>query len=102
MSRVIHFEIYAEDVPRAVAFYQAVFDWTTDDWSDHAGMPYFGGTTGTEDEPGINGAIMQRQGPNPAPGAPVQGEVVDQAEQPVETGRLARRDEVVEGALGRR
>lgn len=76
MSRVIHFEIHAEYVPRAVAFYQAVFDWTTDDWSDHAGMPYFGGTTGTEDEPGINGAIMQRQGPNPAPGAPVQGGVL--------------------------
>lgn len=76
MSRVIHFEIHAEDVSRAVAFYREVFGWTTEDWSDYAGMPYFGVITGAEGEPGINGAIMQRQGPNPAAGAPVQGGVL--------------------------
>lgn len=30
-------------------------------------------TTGPDSEMGINGAIMQRQGANPAPGAPVAG-----------------------------
>ncbi len=76
MSRVIHFEIHAEDVPRAVAFYQQVFGWQVQDWSDFAGMPYFGVVTGEEGEPGINGAIMQRQGPNMAVGGPVAGAVL--------------------------
>lgn len=75
MSRVVHFEIHAADVARAVAFYSAVFGWQTEDWSEYAGMPYFGVTTG-EDEPGINGAIMQRQGPNPDAGGPVAGGVL--------------------------
>ena len=76
MTRAIHFEIHAADVPRAVAFYKDVFGWETEDWSEFAGMPYFGVTTGPEDQPGINGAIMQRQGPNPEPGGPVAGSVL--------------------------
>ena len=75
MSRVVHFEIHAADVPRAIAFYTSVFGWTVDDWSAYAGLPYFGVTTGT-DEPGINGAIMQRRGPNPEAGGPVAGAVL--------------------------
>ena len=73
---VIHFEIHAADVPRAVAFYQAVFGWQVEDWGDFAGMPYFGVITRAEDEPGINGAIMQRQGDNPPAGATVAGAVL--------------------------
>ena len=76
MTRVIHFEIHAADVARAVAFYQAVFDWQVEDWSEFAGMPYMGVTTGAEDQMGINGAIMQRQGPNPEPGGAVAGGVL--------------------------
>ncbi|GAA4114171.1 VOC family protein [Knoellia locipacati] len=76
MTRAIHFEIHAADVPRAVAFYTDVFGWETEDWSEFAGMPYVGVTTGPEDQPGINGAIMQRQGPNPEPGGPVAGSVL--------------------------
>jgi hypothetical protein len=53
-----------------------VFGWETEDWSEFAGMPYVGVTTGPEDQPGINGAIMQRQGPNPEPGGPVAGSVL--------------------------
>lgn len=65
MSRVIHVEIQAENVQRAVAFYQEVFGWQAEDWSEYAGFPYFGVTTGPEGEPGINGAIMSRPGSNP-------------------------------------
>lgn len=75
MSRVVHFEIHAADVSRAVAFYSSVFGWTVEDWSEYAGMPYFGVTTG-EDQPGINGAIMLRNGPNPEVGGPVAGGVL--------------------------
>ena len=76
MSRVVHFEIHAADVPRAVAFYQAVFGWQSQDFSEYAGMPYVGLTTGEEGTPGINGAITQRSGPNPEVGAPVAGAVL--------------------------
>lgn len=76
MTRPIHFEIHAADVPRAVAFYQAVFGWETEDWSEYTGVAYFGVVTGAADQPGINGAIMQRPADNPAPGAATAGAVL--------------------------
>ena len=78
MSRPIHFEIHASDVEAAMAFYAAVFGWTYEDYSDYAGMPYFGVITGGDDEPGINGAIMQRAGAleGEGEGAPVNGAVL--------------------------
>ncbi len=76
MSRPIHFEIHAEDVARACAFYGAVFGWTFEDWSEFAGMPYMGAVSGPEGEPGINGAIMQRAGLSGGSGAPVNGAVL--------------------------
>lgn len=75
-ARPIHFEIHADDVARAVAFYRDVFGWTFEDWSEFAGMPYFGATTGDEGTPGINGAVMPRQGARSEPGAPVNGAVL--------------------------
>jgi uncharacterized protein len=65
MGRLIHFEIHVSDMNRAKQFYGEVFGWTFEDWSDYAGMPYFGAVTGDANEPGINGALMQRQGPPP-------------------------------------
>ena len=76
MSRVVHFEIHAADVPRAVDFYRSAFGWTMQDWSEFAGMPYMGVVTGEEGTPGINGAIMQRMGDNPGQGAAVAGAVI--------------------------
>ena len=76
MSRVVHFEIHADNPERAGTFYRDAFGWTVEDWSEFAGMPYFGLTTGPEDAMGINGAIMQRQSPPPEPGSPVQGAVI--------------------------
>ncbi len=65
MGRLVHFEIHVNDMERAKGFYGKVFGWSFEDWSDYAGMPYFGAVTGGEDELGINGALMQRQGPPP-------------------------------------
>ncbi|MNI12605.1 Glyoxalase-like domain protein [compost metagenome] len=73
MSRLIHFEIHVSDMERAKKFYGDVFGWTFEDWSDYAGMPYFGAVTGSEDELGINGALIQRHGTAPEPGTPVNG-----------------------------
>lgn len=64
MGRVVHFEIHVDDMERAKTFYGEVFGWTFQDWSEYAGMPYCGAVTG-DDEPGVNGALMQRQGPPP-------------------------------------
>lgn len=65
MGRVVHFEIHVDDMERAKEFYGEVFGWRFEDWSDFAGMPYFGAVTGDEKELGINGALMQRQSAPP-------------------------------------
>ncbi|WP_408008152.1 VOC family protein [Pseudalkalibacillus sp. A8] len=65
MGRLIHFEIHVDDIERAKKFYGEVFEWKFEDWSEYAGMPYFGAVTGDENEPGINGALMQRQSASP-------------------------------------
>jgi uncharacterized protein len=73
MGRLIHFEIHVDDMERAKKFYGEVFDWTFEDWSDYAGMPYFGAVTGEADNLGINGALMQRQSPPPQPNQALNG-----------------------------
>ena len=70
MGRPVHFEIQADDIERAKAFYGDVFGWEFQDYGDIAGSTYFGVVTGPEGEPGINGGLLQR--PVPAPG-PEQG-----------------------------
>lgn len=52
-----------------------MFGWTTEDWSEFAGMPYFGLSTGSG--PGIDGAILGRPGgENAEVGGPVMGAVL--------------------------
>jgi predicted enzyme related to lactoylglutathione lyase len=58
---------------RAKKFYGEIFGWKFEDWSEYAGMPYFGAVTGDESQPGINGALMKRQGPPPVAGQPMNG-----------------------------
>ena len=73
MGRLVHFEIHVDDMDRARKFYGEVFGWAFEDWSEFAGMPYFGAVTGGEDVPGINGALMQRQSPPPEANQPLNG-----------------------------
>lgn len=60
MSRVVHFEIQAEDPERAINFYSRVFDWEFNKWDSP--QDYWLITTGPDDQPGINGGLMPRQG----------------------------------------
>ena len=73
MGRVVHFEIHVEDMERAKKFYGEVFGWKFEDWSEYAGMPYFGAVTGEEGALGIDGALIKRQGKAPEIGQPMNG-----------------------------
>lgn len=73
-GRPVHFEIHADDAQRAVEFYTSVFGWTHEDWSEYAGMPYFGLRTGHG--PGLDGAIVKRMSDDPAVGGTVAGAVL--------------------------
>jgi predicted enzyme related to lactoylglutathione lyase len=65
MPRVVHFEVHAEDPQRAVAFYQAVFGWEFSKWGGP--QDYWLIKTGPDGAPGINGGLLRRHGPAPAP-----------------------------------
>jgi uncharacterized protein len=77
MSLVVHFEIHATEPERLITFYNRVFGWTFTRFGD---APYWVITTGEgsvqqPDQPGfgINGGLLQRIGPAPTVGAPVNG-----------------------------
>jgi predicted enzyme related to lactoylglutathione lyase len=58
-NRVVHFDVYADDVQRASAFYQHVFGWSI---AKVEGMDYWLIKTG-EEEPGIDGGLSKRERP---------------------------------------
>src|SRR4030067_2909422 len=58
VPRVVHFEIPADNPERAAEFYTKVFDWKIEKWPGP--FNYWLVTTGEEKEPGMNGAIMEK------------------------------------------
>lgn len=73
MNKVVHFEIPANDVKRAVEFYQKTFGWNIEK-SPMPGMEYYMATTVETDQQGmpktagaINGGIMKRNMPTETP-----------------------------------
>ena len=58
MSRVIHFDLSAKNPERASKFYSNIFDWKIEKFAGPD--DYWVITTGTDDEPGINGGLMSR------------------------------------------
>lgn len=73
MSRVIHFEIQAQDPDRAAKFYGDVFAWGFTKWDGVE--EYWMIDTGSNDMDGINGGLLRRMGSVPAGDAPVNGYV---------------------------
>lgn len=62
MSRVIHFEIHADQPERAIQFYRSVFEW------DFVAFPgsdeyWFIRTGDSSWQPGIDGGLLRRQTP---------------------------------------
>lgn len=60
MSRVVHFEISADEPERAMEFYRSAFGWCFHRWegTEH----YWLVMTGHSPEPGIDGGLFLRQG----------------------------------------
>jgi predicted enzyme related to lactoylglutathione lyase len=61
MSRVVHFEIPADDPERAIQFYESVFGWRIEKWEGP--IEYWLIMTGPEDQPGIDGGLALREDP---------------------------------------
>lgn len=59
MSRVIHFELSAEDMNRAMEFYRDIFGWQFEQW----GEGYWLITTGDDASKGIDGGLNKRTEP---------------------------------------
>ena len=58
MSRVIHFDLSADNPERAAEFYRSVFNWKVNKWEGPE--DYWLIQTGTEEEPGVTGGIAGR------------------------------------------
>ena len=68
MPTVVHFEIPADDVPRARKFYGVLFGWTFEKFPGNGGPDYWIISTGepdagTPENMPIGGGMMQRQDP---------------------------------------
>ena len=92
MSKVVHFEIPAEDLDRAKKFYGAVFGWTLQTTPMPGGGEYTSVVTTPVDEqtqvptePGaINGGMMERSATTPAPVITIDVDAIDVALKNVE------------------
>lgn len=61
MPRMIHFDVSADDPERAIRFYEDVFGWKIERWEGP--LEYWQITTGSPDEPGIDGGLARRDAP---------------------------------------
>jgi predicted enzyme related to lactoylglutathione lyase len=64
MRRVVNFEIHSTDPEAMASFYSSLFGWTITKWDGP--MDYWMITTGSDEEPGINGGLIRRHGEAPA------------------------------------
>jgi uncharacterized protein len=92
VSKVVHFEIPAEDLDRAKKFYGAVFGWTLQTTPMPGGGEYTSVVTTPVNEqtqipaePGaINGGMMERSATTPAPVITIDVDAIDVALKNVE------------------
>jgi len=92
MDKVVHFEIPADDVARATAFYGSVFGWDMQDMSGQ-GMDYTIAMTVPVDDQqmptergAINGGMMKRSDDTPSPVITIEVASIDDAMQRIEAG----------------
>ncbi len=105
MGKVVHFEIPADDLPRAKKFYNSVFGWNATEMPE---MEYVMlGTTESDEngmpkEPGaINGGMMKRQDPLKHPVVTIDVESIDAALASVKkNGGQVAREKLAVGDMG--
>ncbi|MHA2141946.1 MAG: VOC family protein [Candidatus Thorarchaeota archaeon] len=97
MTRVVHFEIVADDAERISKFYEKVFDWKVQKWEGP--MEYWFLMTGDEKEPGIDGAFGMRQSPEDVTVNTIDVDDVDKYVKLVEEngGEIVRPKQVIPG-----
>lgn len=92
MGKVTHFEIPADDVARAKAFYGSVFGWTLQDFEMNGGTYTIAQTVPVNDqqipeEPGaINGGMTERTATTSHPVITMEVDSIDEALRKVEAG----------------
>jgi predicted enzyme related to lactoylglutathione lyase len=105
MGKVVHFEIPADDLPRAKKFYSTVFGWSTSEMPE---MEYVMLGTAESDENGmpkqpgaINGGMMKRQYPLRHPVVTIDVESIDDALVEVKkNGGQVVREKLAVGDMG--
>ena len=97
MQPIMHFEIHAANPERALRFYEDAFGWTATKWDGP--MDYWM-LSAKRDGHGIDGAILQRRGEDPANGAATNAYVctinVDSLDTSMQTVRNAGGEIVVD------
>jgi len=91
MYRPVHFEIHATDTERAKAFYAGVLGWQFSRYENEA---YWLIRTG-EGQPGVDGGLTERRGPEPEEDGPVNGYVMI-----IDVEDIGRSAEAVDAAGG--
>ena len=61
MNRFTHFELVSNDLEKTAEFYREVFGWQINKWEGP--VDYWLVMTGDESTPGINGGLMEQNGP---------------------------------------
>ena len=97
MTRVVHFEIVADDADRITRFYEKVFDWKVQKWEGP--MEYWFLMTGDEKDPGIDGAFGMRQSPEDVTVNTIDVDDIDKYVKLVEEngGEIVRPKQVIPG-----
>jgi predicted enzyme related to lactoylglutathione lyase len=75
-ASIVHFEIHASNVERAINFYTKVFDWRVKQWGDLQYWAVFTGRSQYQQDGtpvGMDGGLLPRRGNSPADGAAVNG-----------------------------
>ena len=91
MSRVIHFDLSADNPERAAEFYRSVFNWKVNKWEGPE--DYWLIQTGTKEEPGVTGGVAGRIKPNDTTAVVFDVESVDRAAKRVlDSGGIIREE----------
>ncbi len=83
MSRIVHFELPADNPERAMNFYQKAFGWSFQKFEGPSA--YWLIKTGEDGEPGINGGLLPRQHDGHVPVSVVGVANIDDAVKAIES-----------------